>query len=342
MPNLSNQHEVISSTGILITNLGTPDAPTAQSLRKYLKEFLWDRRVVDIPRPLWWLILNGIILNTRPKKSAAAYQKVWTAQGSPLLQISLKQQEKLQIELNKLCKAPVKVALGMRYGSPSIEAAIEELKTTNIQRLLVLPLYPQHATATTASTFDALGLAMKKQPWIFDTRFVSNYHDNVSYIAAISRQIENFWAINGKAEKLFFSFHGMPAKTLSAGDPYYYQCQNSARLVAEKLDLGKEQWLVAFQSRFGKEEWLKPYADETLKNLGQNKLSSVDVVCPGFSADCLETLEEMAEENKETFLQAGGGQYRYIPALNDSDVHIQTLVDIIYQHTQDWPIWDKT
>lgn len=341
MYNTNYNHESIATTGILITNLGTPDAPTPQALKKYLGEFLWDRRVVSIPRPLWWLILNGVILTTRPKKSAEAYKKVWTEDGSPLLQIALKQKEKLQKHLDGISAAPVKVALGMRYGTPSIESALNELKAANAQRIIVLPLYPQHSSATTASTFDAIGLAMKKAFWVPDLRFVSSYHDNPSFITALAQQIKNYWNKNGQAEKLFFSFHGMPARTLPAGDPYFCHCHKTARLVAEQLGLEKDQWITAFQSRFGKEEWLKPYADETLIKLGQSKLKSVDVVCPGFSADCLETLEEMAIENKETFQNAGGGEYRYIPALNDSDEHITALTNVIQTHTGDWPIWDK-
>lgn len=330
-----------ASTGILITNLGTPEAPTTAALRKYLREFLWDRRVVDVPRPIWWLILNGAILTTRPQKSAKAYQQVWTEQGSPLLQISLQQKDLLQARLNSLSKTPVRLALGMRYGTPSIENALQELQAANVQRILVLPLYPQHATATTASTFDAVGLAMKKAQMIPDLRFVSSYYDNPQYISALSNQISQFWSENGRPEKLFFSFHGMPEKTRTAGDPYYFQCHKTARLVAEQLKLDDHQWLVAFQSRFGNEEWLKPYADETLKQLGNEGLKSIDVICPGFSADCLETLEEMGQENKETFQNAGGGQYRYIPALNASEEHISTLLNIIESHTTDWPIWNN-
>lgn len=335
-------HDSLPTTGILITNLGTPDAPTKNALRKYLGEFLWDPRVVKIPRPLWWLILNGFILNVRPAKSAEAYQSVWTSDGSPLLSISKQQQKALQKYFDENVKSPVKVTLGMRYGSPSIESAIQELKAANAQRILVFPLYPQHSSATTASTFDAIGMAMKKLEWIPHIRFVSSYHDHPYYIQALVLQIQNYWQINGKPKKLFFSFHGMPEVSLHKGDPYYCQCQKTARLVAEGLQLADDEWIVAFQSRFGKQEWLKPYADKTLMELGQSGLESVDVVCPGFSADCLETLEEMAVENRDNFQNAGGGEYRYIPALNDDAEHITALQKIIEEETCNWPLWDSS
>ncbi len=336
------KHNSIPSTGILLTNLGTPDAPTKEAVRKYLGEFLWDRRVVKIPRPIWWLILNGIILTTRPAKSAEAYKTVWTDAGSPLLVNSQLQQLAIQERLNELCTAPANIALGMRYGNPSIESAIKQLKDANVQNLLILPMYPQHSSATTASSFDAVANSMKKSEWVPNIRFVSSYHDHPAYINALVKQISNFWSKNGKPKKLLFSFHGMPAKTLDDGDPYHCHCHKTARLVAEALELQTDEWIIAFQSRFGKAEWLKPYANKILTELGKSGLESIDVVCPGFSADCLETLEEMAVENKEYFQSAGGGDYRYIPALNAEEVHIQALVEMIKQQTTDWPLWDET
>lgn len=333
-------HRSIPTTGILIANLGTPDAPTKQALRKYLGEFLWDPRVVRIPRPIWWLILNGIILNTRPAKSAQAYQSVWTDEGAPLLKFSLLQKQAIQQKLETACKAPVKIALGMRYGNPSIAQALQELKAASAQRILVLPLYPQYSSATSASTFDAVSQVMENEMWVPNIRFVSSYHDHPDYIAALVKQISEFWQQNGKPKKLFFSFHGMPAKTLTDGDPYHCHCHKTARLVAEGLGLNDDEWIIAFQSRFGKAEWLKPYADKTLEELGKSGLESVDVVCPGFSADCLETLEEMAVENRDNFQNAGGGQYRYIPALNDNPEHIDALLNIIREETANWPLWD--
>lgn len=330
-------HSSIPVTGVLITNLGTPDAATPKALKRYLKEFLWDPRVVEIPRPVWWLILNVIILNTRPAKSAEAYKKVWTEEGSPLLSISKRQQKALQISLEKQFKGPVKVVLGMRYGNPSIQSALEELRESGVQKIVVLPLYPQHSAATNASTFDALAQTLKDWRYVPEIRFISHYHDNEKYINAVANSIQNYWDTNGKPEKLVFSFHGMPKRTLAAGDPYYCHCQKTTRLITEKLGLEQNQWIISFQSRFGKEEWLKPYASETLKELGKQGLKSVDVVCPGFSADCLETLEEMADENKDIFVKAGGGQYRYIPALNDTEEHINALSDLILENMHGWP-----
>jgi len=330
-------HSSIPVTGVLITNLGTPDAATPKALKRYLKEFLWDPRVVEIPRPVWWIILNAFILTTRPAKSAEAYKKVWTEDGSPLLSISIQQQKALQTSLKKQFKGPIKVALGMRYGNPSIQSALNELREANVQKIVVLPLYPQHSAATTASTFDAIAKTFEDWRYVPETRFINHYHDDEGYINAAANSITQYWNENGKAEKLLFSFHGMPKRTLGAGDPYFCHCQKTARLITEKLKLQKDEWIVSFQSRFGKEEWLKPYASETLEQLGKQGQKSVDVVCPGFSADCLETLEEMVDENREVFLKAGGGQYRYIPALNDSEEHIEALTKLLLKNMQGWP-----
>jgi len=288
----------IPVTGILITNLGTPDAPTASALRRYLGEFLWDKRVVEIPRPIWWLILHGIILRTRPAKSAEAYKSVWTEGGSPLMVNGIGQKEALQKRLTERFTGPVIVELAMRYGQPSIESGLEKLRDAGAQRILVLPLYPQYSAATTASTFDAVANTLKKWRWVPELRFVQHYHDSPSYIQAIVNSIEENWQENGRADKLVFSFHGMPKRTLLAGDPYHCECQKTARLVAEKLNLNKDDYLVSFQSLFGKEEWLKPYTDETLKRLSAEGLKSLDIACPGFSSDCVETLEEIMIENK--------------------------------------------
>ncbi|MBN4073646.1 MAG: ferrochelatase [Gammaproteobacteria bacterium] len=326
----------IPVTGILITNLGTPDAPTASALRCYLGEFLWDKRVVEIARPIWWVILHGIILRTRPAKSAKAYVSVWMEGGSPLLVYSKGQKEALQVRLKERFNGPVVVELGMRYGNPSIESGLEKLREAGAQRILVLPLYPQYSAATTASTFDAVANTLKKWRWIPELRFVQHYHDAPSYIQALANSIEENWKENGRAEKLVFSFHGMPKRTLLAGDPYHCECQKTARLVAEKINLGKDQYLVSFQSLFGKEEWLKPYTDASLKKLAADGVKSLDIICPGFSADCVETLEEIMIENKDYFLEGGGERFNYIPALNVRDDHIAALEDIVANHTQGW------
>ncbi len=330
-------HGTLPVTGILITNLGTPDAPTAQALRRYLGEFLWDPRIVEIPRPLWWLILHGVILRIRPKRSAHAYQKVWTDEGSPLLAISRKQAAALQQLLEKQFGGPVKVALGMRYGNPSIADGLAELRRANARRILVLPLYPQYAASTTASTFDAVADVLKTWRWIPELRMVNHYHDDPAYINALVTSIRESWEKHGQAERLLFSFHGIPKRCLLAGDPYHCECHKTARLVAEQLQLPADRWQLAFQSRFGREEWLKPYTDKTLEAWGKAGVKSVDIVCPGFSADCLETLEEMAMLNRGVFLEAGGEKYHYIPALNDRDDHMQALADLVKKHTQGWP-----
>ena len=322
--------------GILITNLGTPDAPTPAALRRYLREFLWDPRIVDLPRVLWWCILQVILL-IRPAKSAQAYQKIWDEMhGSPLLVIARRQTDALRAVLKDKFDMPVVVELGMRYGNPSIASALEKLQQANAQRILVLPLYPQYSSSTTASTFDAVAAAVQSWRWVPEFRFVNQYHDNADYITALANSIEEAWSQHTKPKKLLFSFHGTPKRFLMTGDPYFCQCQKTARLVAEKLQLKDGEWQVAFQSIFGREEWLKPYTIETLREFGKQGVDSVDVICPGFSADCLETLEEIEEENRHAYLEAGGKEYHYIPALNDRADHIQALLEIIQQHCQGW------
>jgi ferrochelatase len=338
-------HGEIPKTGILLTNLGTPDAPTAAALRRYLAEFLWDPRVVEIPRPLWWLILHGVILRVRPAKSAAAYAKVWSDDGSPLLAMTKKQAAAVEATLKERIVGPLKVEVGMRYGNPSIESALLRLRDASVRRILVFPLYPQYSAATVASTYDAVFAAIKHWRWVPGLRFVSQYHDDPRYIESMAASIRDHWQRHGQNELLVFSFHGMPRRTLLAGDPYHCHCQKSARLIAEALSLHDDQWRVVFQSRFGKEEWLQPYADKTLASLPGEGIRKVDVVCPGFSADCLETLEEMAMQNKETFIEAGGEEYSYIPALNDRSDHVDALVNIIMNNVQGWPEtaldWDE-
>ncbi|WP_455208462.1 ferrochelatase [Kaarinaea lacus] len=340
MPNSNNsvtfKHDQQPVLGVLITNLGTPDAPTTPALRRYLREFLWDPRIVDLPRVLWWCILQVILL-IRPAKSAHAYQKIWdNSSGSPLLAISRRQVDALRALLNDKFQGTVVVELGMRYGNPSIASALEKLRAANAQRILVLPLYPQYSSSTTASTFDAVAAAVKSWRWVPELRFINQYHDDANYIAALATSVEEGWAQHSKPKKLLFSFHGTPKRFLLTGDPYFCQCQKTARLVAEKLQLKEDEWQVVFQSIFGREEWLKPYTIDTLRDLGKQGIDSVDVVCPGFSADCLETLEEIEQENRHAYLEAGGKQYHYIPALNDRADHIKALLDIIGRHCQGW------
>lgn len=316
-------------TGILITNLGSPDAPTPVALRRYLAEFLWDRRIVDLPRALWWPVLHGIILRTRPARSAHLYQAIWTDDGAPLIAITRRQREALSAALRARTGTDIPVAFGMRYGNPSIASALRELDGAGVERLIVLPLYPQNSCSTTGSTFDALADAMQRRRFVPDLHFIGDYHDHPGYIAALTASVRETWATQPPGDLLLFSFHGTPVRFRSEGDVYYGQCLHTAEQVAAQLQLPPVRWRIAFQSRFGREEWLKPYADETLAALASEGIASVDVVCPGFSADCLETLEEMGQTNRKLFLDAGGKAYRYIPALNDREDHIAALADLV-------------
>ncbi len=316
-------------TGVLLTNLGTPDNPTTTDVRRYLKEFLWDPRVVETPRLLWWLILNGIILRTRPKHSAAIYRKVWTEEGSPLLTISQKQASALQSSLEQCMDAPVRVVLAMRYGSPSIARGLEMLREANARRVLILPLYPQYSATTTASTFDQVSRTLQGWRWIPELRFINHYFDNERYIAALAESVRSARQEKGHAERLLISFHGIPQSYADGGDPYPQECRITAAKLAQALGLGEKEWAITFQSRLGRQEWIKPYTDETLKQWGQEGVKSVQVICPGFSADCLETLEEIGQENRDYFLASGGESYHYIPALNDASSHIELLAELI-------------
>ena len=330
------KHDAPESLGVLLVNLGTPEAPTRKAVRRYLKEFLWDPRVVEMARPVWWLVLNLIILNTRPRRSAEAYAKVWTDEGSPLLAISRKQQQALQAALEHRLDYPVKTVLAMRYGNPSIAAGLEALREAGARRVLVLPLYPQYSATTTASIFDAVTAGLQRWRWLPELRFVNHYHDDPAYIAALAESVRRFQAGHGVPDKLLLSFHGIPREYFLAGDPYFCECQKTGRLLAEALELPAERWQLTFQSRLGPKAWLKPYTDKTLESLGKAGTKSVQVICPGFSADCLETLEEIAMENRDTFLGAGGSEYRYIPCLNDSAEHIDMLAGLVERHLQGW------
>ncbi|MEJ2059937.1 MAG: ferrochelatase [Gammaproteobacteria bacterium] len=331
------QHGSAICTGVLLVNLGTPESPTPRAVRRYLREFLSDPRVVEYPRALWWLVLNGIILNLRPRRSAHAYRQVWTPEGSPLLAISRRQKSALQAALRHHLTGPVEVALGMRYGEPSIAEALATLKQAGAQRLLVVPLYPQYSATTTGSVFDAVADELKRWRWVPELRFIQDYHDDPGYIAALAASVRAYWDEHGRGEYLLMSFHGVPKRYFQAGDPYHCLCLKTARLVAEALELGENDWQCTFQSRFGREEWLRPYTDETLRTLPQQGKRRVDVVCPGFAADCLETLEEIAMQNRDVFLASGGEAYRYIPALNDSPEHIEALSGLVERHAQGWP-----
>jgi len=332
------QHGRAERVGILLVNLGTPTEPTAASVRRFLKQFLSDPRVVEYPRWLWWLILNGVILRIRPSRSAAAYRKIWTDAGSPLMNYSQGVAAGMQQQLDARMPGSACVELAMSYGDPSISDAVDRLLAAGARRLLVLPMYPQYSGTTTASVIDAVARKMNDLRWVPELRFINQYHDEPGYIDALVTSIRDYWQEHGRGAKLMFSFHGVPRKTLLSGDPYHCQCRKTARLVVEVLGLADEEWVLSFQSRVGREEWLTPYTDQTVAQLGQQGIGRLDVICPGFSADCLETLEEIAMQNAELFLESGGESLRYIPALNDRDYHVSFLTDLVQQHLGGWPV----
>lgn len=330
--NRKYSHGSSEKIGILITNLGTPDEPTKPALKRYLKEFLSDPRVVEYPRFLWWLVLNGVILQFRPAKSASAYQTVWTDEGSPLLTITKQQSHLLQARFED----PYIIEFAMRYGNPSLTAGIESLFKQGASKILVLPLYPQYCSATSASTFDAIAADFVRRRWQPDLRFISHYHDHDAYIRACVKRVQAFWEAKGKPDKLIFSYHGIPKRYLDNGDPYFCECHKTSRLIADGLGLAPNQYQMTFQSRFGREEWLKPYTDETLQSLAAAGTKNVHVFCPGFAADCLETIEEIDVENRDYFMQAGGETFEYIPALNTEQYHIDALAEIIHENLAGW------
>lgn len=321
-------HGERNKTAVLLVNLGTPDQPTASAVRRYLAEFLSDPRVIEIPRALWKVILHGIILRTRPAKSAALYKQVWTENGSPLMAISLQQQQKL-IALFKQQNTHANVYLAMRYGNPSLASVLQQMQQDGVDKIVVLPLYPQYAAPTTASVFDAIAKELMTWRYLPSLHFIHTYHDNADFIYAITESIKRDFKQNGKPQKLVFSYHGMPERNLKLGDPYYCFCVKTTRLLAESLKLADDDYVMTFQSRFGKATWLQPYTDSTMKSLPEKGITDVAVICPAFSADCLETLEEISGENKDIFIEAGGNQFRYIPALNDDDLHIQMMAKLV-------------
>ena len=324
-----------STTAVLYCNLGTPDEPTAPALRRYLAEFLSDPRVVEIPRALWLLILHGIILRIRPKKSAAKYASIWLPEGSPL-KVWTRTQAAMVGETLTARGHHVEVRYAMRYGNPSIASQLDQCKTDGINRVLILPAYPQYSATTSASVFDAVYAWAGKVRRLPEFRFINHYHDNAGYIDALAAKVRAHWQANGQAEKLIMTFHGVPERTLHLGDPYHCECYKTARLLAEKLGLSKSRFQVTFQSRFGKAKWLEPYTEPTLIALAQGGLKSVDLICPGFTGDCLETLEEINLEARHAFIEAGGEKFAYIDCLNDSAAWINALTDIAEQHLLGW------
>ena len=344
LPEPKHTHGSIAKTGILLINLGTPEAPTADAVREYLGEFLSDPRVVEIWQPLWWLILNGIVLRTRPRQSAAKYALIWNKDGSPLAVHTARQATLLRGYLGERIKTPHTVAWAMRYGQPSIKKVLLELRQQDCNRILVLPLYPQYAASTTASAFDAVFDTMKQLRNVPALRLVKHYHDHAAYIAALAKNISDYWMNNGRPDKLLMSFHGLPRFALDRGDPYHCECQKTARLLGNELGLAPERYQVSFQSRFGRAQWLLPYTMETVKELGKRKTGRLDVVCPGFVTDCLETLEEIAVENKAAYLKAGGAEFHYIPCLNERHEWIHALAQIAAENLHGWAStdWDAS
>ncbi len=329
-------HGRATRVGVLLCNLGTPEAPTPRAVRRYLAEFLADPRVVELPRWLWLPILHGVILNTRPRRSAHAYAAIWGADGSPLLRGSERLRDRLGEHLRTRHGEVVEVALGMRYGEPSIASAIDDLLAREVRQLLVVPLYPQYASATTASVMDAVFAHLGTLRWMPELRYVASYHDDARYIGALADSLRAHHAGAPRGERLLLSFHGIPHDTFLAGDPYFCQCQASARLLGTELGLTEEEVHVTFQSRVGPKRWLEPYTDKTLEAWGSAGVGDIDVMCPGFAIDCLETLEEIAMQNAATFSAAGGGTLRYVPALNDSAAHVEALGGIIEDHLGNW------
>lgn len=331
----SNENDIQAiKTGVLLTNLGSPEKPTSGALRHYLREFLSDPRVVEIPRVIWMIILHGIILRIRPKKSAKLYQKVWTEQGAPLVIISQAQQEKVAKQITIKYGDSVVVDVAMRYGKPSITHVLQKFQQLGVDNLVILPLYPQYAGPTTASTFDAVSRELQKWRYVPSLHFINSYHNNSQYIQALANTMSEHLNTYGKPDKFVLSYHGMPELFYQWGDPYYDFCQITTDLLQEELlkrslGLTNNDFIMTFQSRFGKAKWLQPYTDETLANLAKKGNKHLAIISPAFSADCLETLEELEHENRDVFIQAGGEQYHYIAALNDRDDHIDAIVNVL-------------
>lgn len=336
-PEPAYRHGTPARTAVLLVNLGSPDAPTAAATRRYLAEFLSDPRVVEIPRLAWWPILHGIILRTRPAKSAAKYATVWTPEGSPLVAGTARVAKLLQGALGER-GLPVPVRMAMRYGNPSVASALDALRVEGATRILVLPMYPQYAAATTASVWDAVTAWVRDARHLPELRFVHRYHDEPAYIEALAASVRAHWQREGRGRMLVMSFHGLPERSLHLGDPYHCECHKTARLMAAALGLKADEYRVTFQSRFGKAKWLQPYTEPTLKEMAAGGLERVDVVCPGFPVDCLETLEEIAQEARDAFIEAGGREFHYITCLNDSPEGVRALVEVAQRHLAGWPV----
>ena len=336
LPEPPYTHGQPARTAVLLCNLGTPDQPTAGAVRSYLAQFLSDPRVVEIPRLLWLAILHGIILRTRPARSAAKYASIWTPAGSPLRSWTEKQAKLLQGWLGQR-NHYIRVRWAMRYGAPSIASQLTALKADGVTRILVFPVYPQYSATTTASVCDAVYAWARQTRYVPELRFINHYHDHPDYIFALSASVLRYWQQHGRPDQLVMSFHGVPQRTLELGDPYHCECLKTARLLAQRLKLAPDQFKVTFQSRLGRAQWLQPYPEPSLIALAEAGVTRVDVLCPGFSCDCLETLEEINMEGRQAFLQAGGAEFHYIPCLNDDPEWIMALCNLAQQHLQGWP-----
>jgi ferrochelatase len=332
-PHAGSGRTSIRKTAVLLVNLGTPDAPTAAAVRRYLAEFLSDRRVIEMPRWLWWPILHGVILRLRPARSAHAYAKIWTSAGSPLLVFSQALAEKLRAVF---AAADVRVELAMRYGNPAVGEIIRRLHDEGVRRLLVLPLYPQYSAASTGSAFDAATRALQSLRWPPELRFINDYHAAADYIAALAESVRAHWQRHGRAQRLLLSFHGLPQRCVDAGDPYLEQCRVTAARLRTKLGMDENECVLSFQSRVGREAWIQPYTEELLDRWPKENITNIQVLCPGFAVDCLETLEEIAIRDRARFVEAGGISLDYIPALNAEDAHVAALAALIRRHLQGW------
>lgn len=330
-------HAAPGRAAVLMLNLGTPREPTRLAVHRYLYEFLMDPRVVEIPRLIWWLLLRVVILPFRSGASAQRYASVWTPAGSPLLDFSERQHRALTAELQAR-GFDIDVLLAMRYGDPSIPAAMERLRQSGVTRLLVIPMYPQYSATTTASAMDGVMHVLMQTRNVPELRVIRNFHDHPGYIDALRRSVREYWDANGRPDRLVMSFHGLPRRNLDLGDPYHCECAKTARLLAQALDLGPDEYALSFQSRFGRAKWLEPYTVDVLRKLAGEGVGRVDVICPGFTADCLETLEEIAQEARTDFLTSGGREFHLIPCLNEAPRFIAALADLVESHTQGWPI----
>jgi len=338
LPEPEHRHGAIAKTAILLINLGTPDAPTPRAVRRYLAQFLSDPRVIEIPRALWLPILHAFVLSSRPRKSARKYASIWSPEGSPLRVHTEKQARLLRGYFDSQIRMPLSVDFAMRYGEPSIQGTLARLKAEGCERVLVLPMYPQYAASTTASTLDEVGGFLRRVRNVPEIRLVKHFHDHPLYIAALANLVRECWRQSGRPDRLLMSFHGLPSYTLARGDPYHFECQKTARLLARELELAESHWQISFQSRFGRAQWIEPYTTSTLADYGRQGVRRVDVICPGFVADCLETLEEIGIEGRKLFLGAGGREFHLLPCLNERADWISALADIARQHLAGWVI----